>query len=71
MSEKIYIGIDDKRIEAKGDKLDYILEAQSELKAGQSKIEAEQKAKQAAQISVISKLEALGFTKDEIASLKI
>ena len=35
MADKIYIGIDEKRIEAKGEQLDYILQAQAEAQENQ------------------------------------
>ena len=69
MTDKIYIGIDDKRIEAKGDQLEYILQAQAEAQAEQSRIEAEQQAKEAARESAMAKLKALGLTDDEISAL--
>ena len=73
MSEKIYIGIDGKKIELKGDKLENFLEQkakdQVELEAEQSRIEAEQTKKDADRASAMAKLSKLGLTDDEIASL--
>jgi type VI protein secretion system component Hcp len=69
MSDKIYIGIDDKRIEAKGEQLDYILKAQAEAQESQRLIEAEQTKKDADRESAMAKLKKLGLTDDEIAAL--
>jgi hypothetical protein len=69
MSEKIYINIDGKRIEAKGEKLDYILQAQAEALEAQKLFEAEQTKKDADRASAMAKLSKLGLTDDEIASL--
>ena len=69
MTDKIYIGIDDKRIEAKGEQLDYILQAQADAQEAQRLIEAEQTKKDADRASAMAKLSKLGLTDDEIASL--
>jgi type VI protein secretion system component Hcp len=69
MSETIYIQIDDKRIEAKGEQLDYILQAQAEAQESQRLIEAEQTKKDADRESAMAKLKKLGLTDDEIAAL--
>ena len=69
MSEKIYIGIDDKRIEAKGEVLEQILKDQAEAVERQRLIEAEQTKKDADRASAMAKLSKLGLTDDEIASL--
>jgi type VI protein secretion system component Hcp len=69
MSEKIYIGIDGKRIEAKGEQLEYILQAQAEAQEQQRLIEAEQTKKDADRASAMAKLSKLGLTDDESASL--
>ena len=66
---KIYLQIDGKRIEAKGEALEQILKDQSEAQAQASRIEAEQKAKEEARQSAIAKLQKLGLTDDEIAAL--
>lgn len=68
-TEKIYIHIDGKRVEAKGQALENLLQAQAEAQAEQSRIEAEQQAKEAARESAMAKLKALGLTDDEIAAL--
>jgi regulator of protease activity HflC (stomatin/prohibitin superfamily) len=69
MSDKIYIGIDNKRIEAKGEVLESLLQAQAEAQAEQSRIEAEQQAKANAKQSAMNKLKALGLTDNEIEGL--
>jgi type VI protein secretion system component Hcp len=69
MSDKIYIGIDNKRIEAKGEQLDYILQAQADAQESQRLIEAETTAKAQAKESAMAKLRKLGLTDDEIAGL--
>jgi len=69
MSDKIYIGIDGKRIEAKGEQLDYILQAQAEMQEAEKLFEAEQQAKEAARASAMNKLSALGLTDEEISAL--
>ena len=69
MANKVYKGIDNKRIEAKGEQLEYILQAQAEAQEQTRLLEAEQQAKEAARESAMSKLKALGLTDDEIAAL--
>ncbi len=69
MVDKIYIGIDDKRIEAKGEVLEQILTDQADFQAEQSRIEAETTAKAEAKESGMAKLRKLGLTDDEIAGL--
>ena len=69
MSDKIYIGIDDKRIEAKGEVLQQILKDRAEAAEQQRLIEAEQTKKDADRASAMAKLSKLGLTDDEIASL--
>jgi hypothetical protein len=69
MSEKIYIHKNNKRIEAKGADLDYILQSQAEAQAEQSRIEAETTAKAEAKERGMAKLRKLGLTDDEIAGL--
>jgi hypothetical protein len=66
---KIYIQIDDKKIEAKGEQLEYLLQTQAEAAAAASRIEAEQLAKAEARESAMAKLKKLGLTDDEIAAL--
>jgi type VI protein secretion system component Hcp len=69
MSDKIYIGIDDKRIEAKGEQLEYILQTQAEAQESQRLIEAEQTAKAEAKASAMAKLAALGLNEDEVNAI--
>jgi hypothetical protein len=69
MSDKIYIGIDDKRVEAKGEVLQQILADRVAYEAEQSRIEAEQTKKDADRESAMGKLKKLGLTDDEIAAL--
>lgn len=69
MTDKIYIGIDNKRIEAKGEQLEYILQARAEAQEAQRLIEAEQQAKANAKQSAMNKLKALGLTDNEIEGL--
>ena len=69
MSDKIYIHNGEKRIEAKGADLEYILQAQADAQAEQSRIEAETAKKEADRASAMAKLSKLGLTDDEIASL--
>lgn len=69
MSEKIYIGINDKKIEAKGKDLEYILSWQNETQETQRLLEAEQLAKEEARKSAMDKLKKLGLTDEEIAAL--
>jgi len=69
MADKIYIGLNDKRIEAKGEVLEQILKDQAEAQAEQNRIEAEQQAKEAARKSAMAKLKTLGLTDDEISAL--
>ena len=69
MTEKIYIGIDDKRIEAKGEVLEQILQKRAEAAETQSLLEAETTAKAEAKESGMAKLRKLGLTDDEIAGL--
>ena len=69
MSDKIYIGIDDKRIEAKGEVLEQILKDRTEATERERLIEAETTAKAEAKESGMAKLRKLGLTDDEIAGL--
>jgi len=69
MADKIYIGIDNKRIEAKGEVLENLLQAQAEAQEAQSLLEAEQQAKEAAKESALAKLTALGLTEDEAKAI--
>jgi len=69
MTDKIYVGVDGKRIEAKGEQLEYILQAQAEMQEAQKLFEAEQHAKEAARASAMDKLKKLGLTDEEIEAL--
>ena len=69
-TEKIYIQIDDERIELTGQaKTDFIADREASLEA-QRLLEAEQSAKRDARESAIKKLaEIAGLTKEELASI--
>lgn len=61
-TEKIYIGIDDERIEATGQALQDILDYRASKKILKETVEAELEAKAAAKAAL---LERLGITEDE------
>jgi hypothetical protein len=69
MTDKIYIGINDKKIEAKGDDLVYLQSWQAEVQAEQRLIEAEQTAKAEAKASAMAKLAALGLSEEEVQAI--
>jgi len=69
MTDKIYYGDNGIRKEAKGEKLQEILQAQADAQEAQRLVEAEQQAKEAARESAMAKLKALGLTDDEISAL--
>ena len=69
MSEKVYVQIGDKRMEAKGEVLEQILKDQAENAESKRLIEAETTAKAQAKESAMAKLRKLGLTDDEIAGL--
>ena len=69
MIEKIYVGIDSKRVEAKGEVLEQILKDRAEFEAEQKRIEAETAAKAQAKQSAMNKLKALGLTDSEVEGL--
>lgn len=69
MSEKIYYSVNGVRKEAKGEKLNYILQAQKEMQEAERLLEAEQQAKQATLDSAIAKLAKLGLTEDEAKAI--
>jgi phosphotransferase system IIA component len=69
MSEKIYIGIDNKKIEAKGEQLEYILNTQAEIQESERLIEAAEKEKAEKKESATNKLIALGLTDSEVEAL--
>jgi DNA-binding NarL/FixJ family response regulator len=65
MADKIYVGIDNERVEATGEVLEQILKDRAEsVLAEQAK-----EAKLAARQSALAKLAALGLTEEEIAAL--
>jgi len=66
MSEKIYIGIDNERIEATGEVLDQILKDRVEVAESMASMESEKAAKATAKAAL---LERLGITADEAALL--
>lgn len=68
-TEKIYIGIDDKVIEAKGEVLESLLEEIEAMKTKQAAWEASVIAKEAARVSLIEKLAALGITEEEAKAI--
>jgi hypothetical protein len=69
-TEKIFIGVNDERIELTGQaKTDFIADREASLEA-QRLLEAEYKAKQEARESAIKKLaEIAGLTKDELNAI--
>jgi hypothetical protein len=69
MSDKVYIGIDNKKIEAKGEQLEYILQTQAEMQEQARLIEAEQQAKAEAKASAMAKLAALGLSDEEVQAI--
>jgi hypothetical protein len=69
MSDKIYIGINDKKIEATGEILEQILKDRAKYEAQQRLIEAEQTAKAEAKASAVAKLTALGLNENEINAI--
>ena len=69
MIDKIYVGIDDKKIELKGEKLEAFLEQQQKDQAEVSLLEAEQQAKAEAKASAMAKLAALGLNEEEVQAL--
>jgi hypothetical protein len=69
MTEKIYIQKADKKVEAKGNDLQNILDIQNEIAEQASLIEAEQQAKEEAKASAMAKLATLGLTDEEISAL--
>jgi len=69
MSDKLYVTIDGKRQEAKGEVLEQILKDQAEFAEQARLIEAEQTKKDADRESAMGKLKKLGLTDDEIAAL--
>jgi hypothetical protein len=68
-TEKIFIGIDDKKIELTGKKLTDFLTDREAMQAEHQALRLEQDAKVAARESALAKLAALGLTADEVAAL--
>ncbi len=69
-TNKVFIQIDDERIELTGADKEAFLEQRAKDQAEQALLEAEYKAKQEARESAIKKLaEIAGLTKDELASI--
>jgi hypothetical protein len=68
-TEKIYVGIDDKRIELKGADLTAFLDDRATQQATATAREAQAQAKVDARTSALNKLSALGLTQEEIDSL--
>ncbi len=66
MTEKIFIGIDDKRIEATGDVLEKILKDRADYEKALQVAEAEKSAKAEAKAAL---LERLGITAEEAVLL--
>jgi hypothetical protein len=69
ISDKIYIQINNKKVEAKGEVLEQILKDRAEFEAKQQAKEAEQQAKEATKESALAKLAALGLTEDEAKAI--
>jgi hypothetical protein len=69
MSNLIYVGIDGEQIEAKGEVLNALLEAQSEAQKIYDDFEKQIMEKQALRESALAKLAALGLTEEEIGAL--
>ena len=69
MTEKIYIGIDNERIEAKGEVLDQILKDRAEFEESSALIEADKLAKEAAKAKFKAALTGLGLTEEEAVIL--
>ena len=69
MSEQIFIGIGDERIELTGEALEDFLANRAQLQADIAARQAEQDAKTTAKESALTKLQALGLTEVEIKAL--
>lgn len=68
-TEKIFIGIDDERIEATGQELQDILDYRASKKSHKEAVEAEIEAKAAAKAAAQAKLAALGLTVEDLQAL--
>ena len=70
LTNKVYIQIDDERIELTGADKEIFIAEREERAQAKALLEAEYKAKQEARESAIKKLaEIAGLTKDELASI--
>lgn len=68
-TEKIYVGIDNERVELTGDDLTAFKAQRAAIQAEAAAIQAEADAKAAARESALAKLAELGLTAEEIAAL--
>ena len=68
-TEKIFIQVDGKKQEAKGEVLEQILKDRAEYEQAQRLIEAEQTAKAEAKASAMAKLAALGLSEEEVQAI--
>ena len=68
-TEKIFIGIDNERVELTGEELAAFNADRAALQAQADAIQAEADAKAAARESALAKLADLGLTAEEIAAL--
>lgn len=69
MAEKIYIGIDDQVVEAKGKVLEQILKDRTEFQESSALMEADKLAKEAAKAKFKAALTGLGLTEEEAVIL--
>jgi tRNA threonylcarbamoyladenosine modification (KEOPS) complex Cgi121 subunit len=69
MTEIIYVGIDDKRLELKGSELESFLQKREQTKLQEMKTHAEIEEQKLAKASALAKLAALGLTDAEVAAL--
>lgn len=69
MTEKIYVQVGNKRVEAKGEVLEQILKDRAEAAERASRIEAAEREKQEKRESAVNKLKALGLTDEEVQAL--
>jgi len=68
-TEKIFIGIDNERVELKGSELETFVAERAEMQAETEARQVEADAKAAARESALAKLADLGLTAEEIAAL--
>jgi hypothetical protein len=69
MTDKIYIGIDENKIELKGKDLEAFLEQRKKDQEEARLLEAEQLAKAEAKASAMAKLAALGLNEEEVQAI--